>query len=970
MRRALRVLGVLGVLLITTAAPTLMAANDSGNVYGRVTDASGGALPGATATLTGPTIRPLVTTTDARGDFRFLGLAPATYTATVELASFAKVVQQNVVVTLGKNTSFAVQMTLSTRQETMTVTAATPLIDTRKTETGATFAQAELQQVPTARDVWVVMQQVPGVQVNRINVAGNTSGSQADFVGKGSYQSTYIYDGVNVTDNGSNGLSAQYFDFDAFQEVQVATGGSDLSLNTGGVTINMVTKRGTNEWKGSGRFFYAPNQLQSDNTNSEVAAIPNFQGNQTRFIREYGLEMGGPILKDRVWLWAGASRQDINLDQTGQADFSGNPLVSLTTLENWNAKLNAQVTDQNSAEVLYNRNEKIVNGRGASTTRPAETAWNQTGPTTVVKIQDSHIFSSNLFATAFFGYVDEPYRLLPVGGPDKQVYFDNGGAVAHNSYRNSIINSPQHHANLTASNFFNTGSIAHELKFGFQYRHSVTQSESAWPGDQIFGSDTSSSGSPHCGKNGDSCYAALTRGAATSFKMNYTEAWVSDTFTVDRLTVNAGLRFDYQQGANLPSQVGANPAFPNLLPAVTYAGDDGYPITYRNWNPRVGLTYALGEKKKTLARASYARFSDQLRNVVYHVNGLPVISGVYYYWNDTNNDKIVQPGEVDLASGSQGFYRIDPSYAPRTPNVIAADYKAPRTDEFIVGFDHELMTDFSVSANYTYRYISNIQRSPLVGVTANDYVAGGFATGTAVGTNGFRLNFNEPYYKLNTPSAPPGNIYENQTGAYQRYNGVEVQFIKRMSNKWMMRAGFGYNNWRQYLTAESIVNRNNLLGGTNDSGGLAVASDSSNPGYDARWQANITGLYELPFGINVGGNLFAREGYSIPYYVQVRARDALGSANRYNIQIGHVDDYRLDNVYEFDMRFEKTFRIGPVSTTASIDVFNVFNSATVTSRDNRTGAIDRGVFTANPTFNLPTQVQSPRIVRLGARVFF
>ncbi|MGA7992501.1 MAG: carboxypeptidase regulatory-like domain-containing protein [Thermoanaerobaculia bacterium] len=968
MRRAILV----GVLLISTAAGRLIAGQDSGNVYGHVADETGAGLPGATATLTGPTIRPLITTTDARGDFRFLGLAPASYTATLELPGFTKVVQQRVVVTLGKNTEFTVTMKVSPMQETMTVSAATPLIDTRKTETGATFAQEELQQVPTARDVWVVMQQVPGVQVNRVNVGGNQSGSQADFVGKGSYQSTYIYDGVNVTDNGSNGTSAQYFDFDAFQEVQIATGGSDLSLNTGGVTINMITKRGTNQWKGSGRSFYAPSQFQSDNTPDEIKAIPNFQTNKTRFIRENGAEFGGPLLKDRAWLWVGASRQDINLDQTGQTDFQGNPLVSLTTLENWNAKLNLQLTGNNSAEFLYNRNEKLVNGRGASTTRPQETAWNQSGPTTVLKLQDSHVFSPNLIATAFFGYVDEPYRLIPVGGLDKQVYFDNGGSVAHNSYRYSIINSPQHHANVQASTFFNTGSIGHELKFGFQYRHSVTQSESAWPGDQIFGSDTASITSPHCGKNADSCYAALTRGAATSFKMNYTEGWVGDTLTADRLTVNAGLRFDYQQGANLPSKVGANPDFPTLLPAVNYAGDTGYPITYRNYNPRVGVTYSLDSKRKTLVRASYSRFVDQLRNVVYHINGLPVISGVYYYWNDANNDKIVQPSEVDLESGSQGFYHIDPSYAPGTPNKIAPNYKAPTTDELIIGFDHELMTDFAVSAAYTYRYITNIQRSPLVGVTASDYVAGGFASGTAVGTNGFRLNFSEPFYKLSTPSAPPGNIYENQPGAYQRYNGVEVQLIKRLSNNWMMRASFGYNDWRQYLSAESIVNRNNLLGGTNDSGGLAVASDSSNPGYDAKWQFNLTGLYQLPLGLNVGANFLARQGYSIPYYVRVRARDAFGSSNRYSIQIGRVDDYRLDNVYELDMRLEKAFPIGPVQVTGSVDVFNVTNSSAVTYRDNRVGDFDaRGsVFTPNPTFNQPTQVQSPRIVRIGARIAF
>ena len=131
-------------------------------------------------------------------------------------------------------------------------------------------------------------------------------------------------------------------------------------------------------------------------------------------------------------------------------------------------------------------------------------------------------------------------------------------------------------------------------------------------------------------------------------------------------------------------------------------------------------------------------------------------------------------------------------------------------------------------------------------------------------------------------------------------------------------------------------------------------------------------MYQAPLGINVGANLFAREGYSLPYYVRVRARDALGSSNRYSIQIGRVDDYRLDNVYEFDLRFEKAFVIGPVSATPSIDVFNLFNSATVLYRDNRVGDFDArgGVFTKNPTFNQPTQVQSPRIVRLGVRVAF
>lgn len=947
------------VLLIGLAAG-LLAQESTGNVYGRVFDEQHGALPGVSATLTGPTTGPQTTTTDPRGEFRFLHIPPGRYVITASLSGFADVRQENVVVTLGRNTEFTFSMKLSSVKETVTISAETPLIDTRKTETGATFYETELQSIPTARDIWVVMQQVPGVLVDRVNVAGNQSASQADFVGKGTYQSTYIYDGVNVTDQGANGFSSMYFDFDAFQELQIATGGSDLTLNSAGVTLNVVTKRGSNAFKGSGRWFYAPHQIQSDNTPAEIAAQgPDFVSDKTRFVREYGAEVGGPIIKDRLWFWAAASRQDINLDHTGELSATGTPLQSNSTLENWNGKLNVQVTSSNAATFLYNRNDKLVDGRGASVNRPQETTYRQRGPGTILKAEDSHVFSPNLFASAFVAYIDEPYSLIPEGGLDKQVFFDSGGLTAHNSYKYLRISRPQHQADVKGSKFFATGSVSHELKFGFGYRHTVSESYSAWPGDQIFGSEISS----------DSTYAAITRAANTKFKMNYYNAYVGDTMTTGNLTVNVGVRYDYQQAANLPSSVAANPTFPDLLPAVNYAGDKGYPVTYRNFQPRIGLTYALGEEKKTLLRGSYSRFADQLRNVIYNVNGLPIVSGYYYYWNDANHDHIVQRPEVDLADGVVSFYHIDPSLAPSPSSVIARNYQVATTDEFIIGADHEILPEFAASVAYTYRHIGNLQRSPLLGASASDYSLYGMAHGTVVGSNGFSLTFNEPYYGLNLPDAPGGNLYENQPGAYQRYQGVEVQLVKRLSNKWMMRASFGYNDWRQYLTAASIDNPNNLLGGTNQNGGLAVPNDSSNPFYDAKWQFNVSGLYQFPFGINAGANFFARQGYSNPFYVRVRPRDVTGG--RYNIQIGQVDDYRLPNVYQLDLRLEKGFQIGQVNVTGSLDLFNATNGAAITSRDNKVADYDnRGTLTPNATFDQALVVQSPRILRLGARVSF
>ena len=213
--------------------------------------------------------------------------------------------------------------------------------------------------------------------------------------------------------------------------------------------------------------------------------------------------------------------------------------------------------------------------------------------------------------------------MSPEGGVDKQVCVasDSGGLTAHNSYKIVTISRPQHQIDAKGSKFFATGNISHELKFSDSgYRHTVSSRTRRGRATADLTAPKSRRTRPTPG---------CTRAANTKFKMNYYNAYVGDTLTTGNLTVNVGVRYDYQQAANLPSSVAANPVFPDLLPAVNYAGDKGYPITYRNWQPRIGLTYAVGEQKKTLLRGSYSRFADQLRNVIYHVNGLPIISGLY-----------------------------------------------------------------------------------------------------------------------------------------------------------------------------------------------------------------------------------------------------------------------------------------------------------------------------------------------------
>src|SRR5262245_41839320 len=339
-------LAPIALLLALLVAPAALAQQQAGRIDGVVTDATGGVVPGAMLLLTGSTTAQQETTASANGDYHFLNLPPGTYTVTAKLGGFADVVRQGVIVQTGTSTQIDLQMRPSGVQETVTVIGATPVIDTRKTSNEAIFDQTQLQEIPTARDPWVLLQQTPGVLLDRVNVGGNESGQQSTFI-KGAGDGTdtmWNLDGIMITDPSAIGSSPTYYDFDAFQEVQFTTAGNDVRQQTGGIGVNFVTKRGTNAFKGSGRFFGTNKGLQSKNVSSDiVAAQPTFGhpcasdasercGNEIDRVMDFGAEIGGPLAKDKVWFWGSAAKNDIK-----NITIAGNP--DNTQLLDYNAKL-------------------------------------------------------------------------------------------------------------------------------------------------------------------------------------------------------------------------------------------------------------------------------------------------------------------------------------------------------------------------------------------------------------------------------------------------------------------------------------------------------------------------------------------------------------------------------------------------------------------------------------------------------
>jgi len=998
------------------------AQSNTGNVYGNVIDESGGVLPGGTATLTGPS-QPSTTSVDANGFFRFLQVPPGRYSVTVSMPGFTTVTRENVTVSVGRNTQVAVELKLSAVQEAVTVTSATPLIDPRKVETGQNFSREELNEIPTARDIWSLIQQVPGVQIDTVNVAGNQSALAGgpDFITKGSGNVVYQVDGATTTDNAygnpfarQNGGTNTFFDFATFQDVEVSTGGSVLEQQTSGVTINVVTKRGTNEYHGAARYLYASSNWQSDNTPQE-AVDQGLPTNSTRMIREYGGDFGGPIIQDKLWLWFAGAYQTINTNQTGFSTDAGTfAAPTWVNLEPWSAKLNWQISNANATQLYYQRSHRTQRNTTAGPTRAPEAQTLLVIPTDFYKVEDSHVFSSDLFASIFAAYQSPVYTDLGNGSLDctqpeftivcpgqtsKNAWWDQG--TYYNNYRYYWAKDPQKQANGTMSKFFNTGSINHEVKFSFNYRQQIADSATGWPGDQTLGSEY--------GGNPSSNTALLARGVRPPYKNQFWSGTLGDTITMSNLPFGVGVRYDRQQAKNLPGTSFENVQFSEPcptclhpdgtffpgLPEVKYHGADDWQFDFTNWQPRISATYALGEKKNTLLRASYAQFADQLGFIGYYASGVPISNGYYYYWNDFNTDHFVQPNEILWEYGIYGFYNdIDPAFLPNVPNTIQPGLKVPKTSELTFGVDQQFTDTLAVSATFSYRSSNNLIQQLPTGVDGlDDWALAGRTQCllnpddensprvpcVATAPNGFTLAFDEPFYALQLPVEPVGVTISDRPGATQKYYGVDVSVIKRLSDNWMFRGNFGWNSFKQHLQAESIQDPNNLwdLGGQNcgsvpQSSCLAAGWSSRDSVFlNGSWQFNVNALYQGPWGINFGVNFFGRQGYPNPYYVRVRGvEDAAGINQTYFIQIDQLDTFRYDNVYNLDFRLAKTFNIGGFSVTPAAELFNVANANTILQRYQRTGDYRNGEFTQNDFFNQIIEVQSPRIVRLGINVTF
>jgi hypothetical protein len=947
-------------------APEAQAQIFTGRIDVAVEDSHGGRMPGVNVELDGPVT--LLQVTNGRGEAHFLNLPVGRYAVKASIAGFDPYTNANVQVLSGATTPVTVQLGVAGTAETVVVTVASPAADAKRTTTTTNVTLEELQNIPTARDPWAVMQTAPTVYMDRVNVGGSESGQQPNYNAKGaqSTDNTWSIDGVPVTDMGDSisrprlaaGSSAFYYDFDSFQEMAITIGGADAQYATSGVQLNMVLKAGTSKPHGGVRAYLEDHRLQATNiTPSLAAALGGSTGNGNRLDkhRDYGFDVGGPLLENWVWVWGSMAKTAINLlTLTGAADD--------TTFRNNAFKADGKLNGSIRGNFTFYQNKKTKAGRDAGPNRPPETTWNQSGPATYYKGEGTFTTRRNFFASAKFAHVDGGFLLLPVGGLSRDYYIDDGG-VAHNSYYKYETSRPQYYAGGDASYF----AGPHELKLGVAWRNTSADTRQTWPASHLVATwDTY-----------PNMLVQVARDYHSATSARYAGAYITDTVSIDRLTVVGGVRLDWQSSSLDAASVPAVAGFEHVLPALSAPAVRN---VYR-WNsltPRVGVTYAADASRKTIVRASYAMFASQLPGSIAAFVSPIQYSYAYYNAVDKNGDGVAQVNEVLLNQGLQGFYGFDPRNPARTTSVNRVDssVKPPVTHEWLVGIQRELLPDLAVSGAFTYRRMQDLFWTPLIGVTQAHYLQTATLTGTAPHVGAYSV----PLYAPAAGAVPPGGgkIATNRAGYHQRFLGVELSATKRLRQHWMARVGFSTNDWREYFDdpSRAILDRTPApapsstwpFAGPQVNGGAVVRSSTGSgkngiymvaPAY----QFIANGLYEGPWGINVGASLVSRQGYVEPFFQSnVATGDPLG--RKTVLIVKKVDEFRLPAVTSLDGRIEKAFKFGSSTLAVDFDVFNLMNNGTVLGRQ-------YDVRLTGPTgFGQVLEIMNPRIARLGVRFAF
>ena len=888
------------VLLMSSFRATAQTAQRSA-IVGAVTDASHAVLVGANVTLAGSGLPGghVNATTDASGTYRFNDLLPVDYTLTVAAPGFKTVVRRGLQLAVDRTVTIDFAMEVSSVAETVDVDAPSPLVDVRSAGSAPMLPNTLLQSLPTSRSLVDLLNLTPGVGIGIVY-----TGVQGSSIAYGGTQGSngVAIDGVSLVES-NNGDARIAVNYDWLDHVEVVALGANAEYGgTTGATASGVLRSGTNQFAGLVNYLWTRPGWVSDNTES----LPSIWRNLRKPVPlttwyDTDGQVGGPLVRNRVWFFAG-------LDYLHHISPPSGPLNGVTDERRPRSlvKLDAAPGSKLRLQGFYERDAADIEGSLATSSVATirnhiwnvRAMWTPTSATTV----DARI-------SGFREYEDsEPRSPFTRAGPPYVT--DNAGLPATGAANFSELHQRSISTAASVTHYQRGVSGFHEFKVGVEREDAPTDYLQGWSGGRSY---TAYNGVLQTVEFWDGQHNLLTNRRTTFYGQ---DRWSP----ADRLTFELGLRLDVNRGS-VP-----------VLGSVFSSSPVG---------PRVGVAWDVVGDHRTVVRAHYGRYHDQLFSSLYARKDVSAYSVQTTY-------QIVdgQLGNIVFRQGPPGDV------------TIPADVAQPHVDQWTVGAEREIARDVAVEVQYIRRNFGSfigyvdpqLNAYPLVSVRdpGPDGIFGTSDDGGVVQVAQV-LNFDQRSWLLTNP--------EN---AWRHYNAVQVVTRKRESHRWQIQGSY---TWTQSSDTVDNIDHTNIAQGTlSPLAGIGGNSNVANQGAGqptfAFSDAKLLGSWRAPWwdGFLISGVARWQTGVrwnriffsGLPGYPLVNA-EPVGS------RVG-------PSIATLDLRVEKTVTIPRTQARAGVmvDVFNLTNSDAPLIINPYSG----------PTFGLPNTLVPPRSVRAGLRVTF
>ena len=301
---------ILVMAFLLAAGIDASAQEFTGSIYGRIVDPTNALMPGVSITVEGDAIQGQRTAeSEANGSYRFLYLPQGEYRVTYQKSKFKTIVYEGAKVEVDKTITMNVTMQIADIEETLVVTGGSPIVDVKNATVGTNFGEAMLRDIPNQRDLFALLAQTPGITMPRMDVGGNTAGTQSPYRAYGlSGQTITTVDGVNITQGSNSEAMGAYIDYGALAEAKISAAGNAADVAVAGAAVTTVIKSGSNTTHGEGYADVKPGSSR------RYDGAENFV-----LYRDINGQLGGPFIKDRLWYFT-SFRDQYNEFSTGMYD--------------------------------------------------------------------------------------------------------------------------------------------------------------------------------------------------------------------------------------------------------------------------------------------------------------------------------------------------------------------------------------------------------------------------------------------------------------------------------------------------------------------------------------------------------------------------------------------------------------------------------------------------------------------------